>query len=378
MVTALPSPVLVTGAAGVLGSSLTARLLREGAEVVAFDRRGVPPTDRLRAVTGDVRDRAALAEAASGCRAIVHCASALPSYPKAEIRSITVGGAESVLEAAASARVDRLVHISSTAVYGLPERVPTPEDHPHEPVDSYSAAKAEAERAVAARASDRCTAIVRPKTFLGPGRLGLFGMLFEWAEEGRDFPIIGRGDVRIQMLDLDDLVEAVAAVMAAPDEIAADAYNIGAADFATFREDFQAVLDEAGHGRRVRSLPTGPAVAALRAASALGLSPVYDRLVRKLKADSYVDISKARERLGFAPRHSNREAVLRTYRWWRSRPQSDPDSAGATSADRWKQGLLAGAKICFPARAKATAQGRGHDQHQDRSTLTGRGRTGTA
>ncbi|GAB3222360.1 NAD(P)-dependent oxidoreductase [Glycomyces halotolerans] len=378
MVNQLPSPVLVTGAAGVLGSNLTARLLSEGTEVVAYDRREVPPSDRLRAVTGDVRDRAELARAASGCRAIVHCASALPSYPKADIRSITVGGAESVLEAAAAARVDRLVHISSTAVYGLPEHVPTPEDHPHEPVDAYSAAKAEAERAVAARASERCTSIVRPKTFLGPGRLGLFGMLFEWAEEGRDFPIIGKGDVRIQMLDLDDLVEAVTTVLAAPDETAADAYNVGAAEFATLREDFQAVLDAAGHGRRVRSLPTGPAVAALRLASAVKLSPVYDRLVRKLKADSYVDISKARERLGFAPRHSNREAVLRTYRWWRSRPQSDPGAAGATSADRWKQGLLASAKVCFPARAKGTDKGRGHDQHQDRGALTGRGRSGPA
>lgn len=366
---ALPSRVLVTGAAGVLGSRLTADLLADGAEVVAYDLRALDQAPGLTVHTGDVRDSAALGEAAEGCDVIVHCASALPSYPKAHIRSIIVDGAQSMLAAAAKADVGRVVHISSTAVYGLPALVPTPEDHPHEPVDTYSAAKAEAEALVAPHRADRCVSIVRPKTFLGPGRLGLFGMLFEWAEEGRDFPVIGRGDVRVQMLDIDDLARAVRTVLTAPDPVAADTYNIGAGEFGTLREDFQAVLDEVGRGRRIRSVPAAPAIAMLRAASALGLSPVYDRLVRKLKADSYVDISKAAERLGFTPEHSNRDAILRTFRWWRERPPAPRGAAGATSSDRWRQGLLGGAKILFPP---ARRQERRHDQPQVRSSRSSR------
>jgi nucleoside-diphosphate-sugar epimerase len=364
-----PSRVLVTGAAGVLGSRVTADLLAAGTHVVGYDLRELPPAAGLTVVTGDVRDETALSEAADGCDAVVHCASALPSYPKADIRSIIVDGARSMTAAAAKSGVGRVVHISSTAVYGLPSLVPTPEDHPHEPVDAYSAAKAEAEALVVPHRADRCVTVVRPKTFLGPGRLGLFGMLFEWAEEGRDFPVIGKGDVRVQMLDLDDLARAVRMVLAAPEDAAADTYNIGAAEFGTLREDFQAVLDEVGRGRRIRSVPAAPAIALLRAASALGLSPVYDRLVRKLKADSYVDISKAAERLGFHPEHSNRDAILRTFRWWRERPQAPRGAAGATSSDRWRQGMLAGAKILFPP---ARPQERRHDQPQDRGAVPGR------
>jgi 2-alkyl-3-oxoalkanoate reductase len=352
--------VAVTGAAGVLGTHLADHLLRAGGQVRAFDLRPVPTRPRLKPLTGDIRDPGALAEAFGGADAVVHCASALPSYPAADIRSIIVDGTTTMLEAARAAGVRRVVHISSTAVYGLPRLVPTPEDHPHEPVDPYSSAKAEAEQvAERFRAEGMCLPVLRPKTFLGPGRMGLFDMLFQWAEEGRHFPVLGNGDVRIQMLALDDLVDAVAAVLRAPDEVACDTYNIGAAEFGTLRDDFQSVLDAAGHGKRVISLPSGPAVAVLRALERTRLSPVYGRLLSKLLADSYVSVDKATERLGFRPRMSNRDAILRTYDWWRARrATAAPVSAGngdgrtakgdgRTSRDPWRQGVLGLAKVFF-------------------------------
>ncbi|MFJ8080806.1 NAD-dependent epimerase/dehydratase family protein [Streptomyces sp. NPDC096205] len=350
--TNLPGRVAVTGAAGVLGGHLVRRLLAEGCEVRAFDRRPVPAAPGLLPFTGDIRDRRAVTEALDGADAVVHCASALPSYPAADIRSIVVEGTTAVLEAAHVTAVPRVVHISSTAVYGLPKLVPTPEEHPHAPVDAYSAAKAEAETvAERFRAQGMRLPVLRPKTFLGPGRMGLFDMLFQWAEEGRHFPVLGRGDVRIQMLALEDLGDAVLTVLRAPDEVACDTYNIGAAKFGTLREDFQAVLDAAGHGRRVVSVPGRPAVAVLRALERTRLSPVYGRLLHKLLADSYVSVDKARERLGFSPEFSNRDAILRTYDWWRGQrttaAASASTSGGPTSTDPWRQGALGLVKAFF-------------------------------
>ncbi|SDJ28860.1 Nucleoside-diphosphate-sugar epimerase [Lentzea albidocapillata subsp. violacea] len=341
--------VAVTGAAGVLGSHLVERLVRDGYEVRAFDLRPVPERPGLTSSTGDIRDPRALAPAFGGADAVVHCASALPSYPAADIRSIVVEGTTTVLEAARAAAVTRVVHISSTAVYGLPRLVPTPEEHPHEPVDTYSGAKAAAE-VVAQRFRDEgmCLPVLRPKTFLGPGRMGLFDMLFQWAEEGRNFPVLGKGDVRIQMLALDDLVDAVVTVLRAPESIACDTYNIGAADFGTLRTDFQAVLDAAGHGKRIVSVPSGPAVAVLKGLERTRLSPVYGRLVHKLLADSFVSVDKARDRLGFWPRRSNRDAILQTYEWWRARRADAPAAGGGrTSRDPWRQGVLGLAKVFF-------------------------------
>ncbi|MBO4204957.1 NAD-dependent epimerase/dehydratase family protein [Micromonospora echinofusca] len=342
--------VVVTGAAGMLGSHLVRRLLDDGHRVHGVDLQ--PAAHRHPMLThrqGDIRDADLLAGVFADAAAVVHCASALPSYPAELIRSIIVDGTAAVLGAARRARVPRLVHISSTAVYGLPKVVPTTEDHPHEPVDPYTRAKADAEVLVEKfRADGMCIPVLRPKTFLGPGRMGLFAMLFEWAEEGRNFPVLGRGDVRVQMFAIEDLVDAVCTVLTAPDDVAGDTYNLGAAEFGTLREDFQAVLDAAGHGRRVVGLPAGPALAALRALERSGLSPVYGRLLYKLRADSYVSIDKARRQLGFQPRLSNRQAILNTYDWWRTqRGVATPAGDGRTSREPWRQGALSLAKIFF-------------------------------
>ncbi|WP_426511607.1 NAD-dependent epimerase/dehydratase family protein [Dactylosporangium sp. McL0621] len=334
--------ITVTGAAGMLGSRLVERLRADGHDVRGVDIRPAPTVTLL----GDVRDPAAMAAAAAGAGALVHCAAALPSYPADEIRSIIVGGTTTVLEAAAGAGVPRVVHVSSTAVYGLPAVVPTPEEYPRRPVDTYSRAKAAAEEvAERHRAGGTCLTILRPKTFLGPGRMGLFAMLFEWAEEGRNFPVLGRGDVRIQMFAVEDLVDAVVTVLGAGADVANDTYNLAAAEFGTLREDFQAVLDAAGHGKRVVSVPARPALLALRGLETLKLSPVYGRLLHKLRADSYVSVEKARRRLGFAPRRSNRDAILATYAWWRGR--TPETGTGRTSREPWRQGALSAAKIFF-------------------------------
>ncbi|MFB7831569.1 NAD-dependent epimerase/dehydratase family protein [Streptomyces sp. NPDC056056] len=351
--------IVVTGGAGMLGSTLIDRLLGDGRQVHCVDLRA-PRTEHenLTHTVSDVRDAVTMKRVTADADVVVHCAAALPSYPADMIRSVIVGGTEAVLTAAEANAVPRVVHISSTAVYGLPKVVPTPEEYPREPVDTYSAAKAEAEEvAERFRGREMCVPILRPKTFLGPGRMGLFAMLFEWAEEGRHFPVLGRGDVRIQMFDVDDLVDAVVTAMDAPAAKADDTFNLGATSFGTIREDFQAVLDAAGHGKRVRSMPARPALAALSLLQRSGLSPVYGRLLHKLLDDSFVSTDKARDVLGFRPKHSNQDAILRTFAWWReqrlataalpagARPAKKGE--GVTSVEPWRQGALSLAKVLF-------------------------------
>nr|MDT0657616.1 NAD-dependent epimerase/dehydratase family protein [Micromonospora sp. DSM 115978] len=342
--------VLVTGGSGMLGGNLVLSLARAGWRVRSLDLR--TPTEPVAGVdyaVTDIRDPRTVRAAFVGVDAVVHTAAALPSYPEEEIRSIIVDGTRNVLGAARIAGVERVVHVSTTAVYGLPKVVPTTEEHPRQPVDAYGRAKASAEEVGEEfRASGVCVPILRPKTFLGPGRMGLFAMLFEWADEGRNFPVLGRGDVRTQMFAVDDLVEAVRTVLRTPATTANDTFNLAAAEFGTLREDFQAVLDAAGHGKRVVSVPARPAVAALELLQRLRLSPVYGRLIHKLLADSYVSVEKARAVLGWTPRYSNRDAILRTFDWWRAHHSAaEPHAVGRTSREPWKQGALGLAKAVF-------------------------------
>lgn len=339
--------MLVTGGAGMLGTHLVRRLSAAGNyDVVSLDVSAAEPVRNVLQVNGDIRNSGLVDGLMSMVDVVVHAAAALPSHRPDEIWSIDVAGTRALLEAAARHGVARFVHISSTAVYGLPRVRPTPEHHALEAVDPYNRAKIEAERLCAQfRNAGRCVPVLRPKTFLGPERLGIFAMLFEWACEGRNFPVLGSGEVRCQMLDVEDLCDAVLATMERPAEMVNDVFNIAAAEYGTLREDFQAVLDAAGHGGRVVSIPGRPAVAALRLLELMRISPVYKRLARKLLEDSCVSIEKARERLGFNPAYSNTQTLLRTFEWYHSTAAGR--KAGRTHRDPWRQGALRLAKSMF-------------------------------
>jgi len=122
-------------------------------------------------------------------------------------------------------------------------------------------AKIEAEQ-VCATFRDRglCVPGLRPKSFVGPERLGVFELLYDFAAQGRNFPVIGSGANRYQLLDVEDLCDAVYLCATLNTAKVSDVFNVGAAEFATMREDFQAVLDWAGLGKRIVSLPAAPAI----------------------------------------------------------------------------------------------------------------------
>ncbi len=223
-------------------------------------------------IVGDVRDLAAARDLVAGADVVVHAAAALPIQAAANaIRSVNVDGTATVLAAALEAGVRRAIFISSTAVYGVPERHPIREDDPLVGVGAYGGSKIEAEavcRAFELRGLE--TVIVRPKTFLGPERLGVFEILFDWIREGRRIPILGDGSNRYQLLAVDDLVEAVVRCFGAP--VAGQALNVGAARFGSVRDDLGVLCAHAGSGSRLLPVPARPAELALRG---LELAPAF-------------------------------------------------------------------------------------------------------
>jgi nucleoside-diphosphate-sugar epimerase len=341
---------LVTGGAGFLGINLVRHLLARGDTIVSLDREpfDYPERSRITEIRGDIRHASDVARAADGVDVVVHAAAALPLYPPREIYTIDVDGTRTVLEATGARRV---VHISSTAVYGVPDHHPLVETDPMHGVGPYGIAKVEAEEVcIAARRAGREIPVLRPKSFVGPERLGVFALMYEWAREGRDFPILGRGSNRYQLLDVEDLCTAIVLAGTLPAARANDTFNIGAEDFTTLREDFQAVFDAAGHQRKIRSLPVAPALWALRVLERAKLSPLYPWIYETVTEDSFVSIDKARTQLGWQPRFSNKAALVRNYDWYCMNVDR-LGAAGVTHRVPWKQGALALAKLAFPRHA---------------------------
>lgn len=341
---------LVTGGAGFLGINLVRFLLRRGHEVRTLDIEpfDYPEAGRVTHFQGDIRDRGLVRRAMGEAGIVVHCAAALPLCSRREIFSTEVDGTRVVLENAIRRAVDRFVHISSTAVYGVPEHHPIFEGDPMSGVGPYGEAKIRAEAVCAEfRAKGLCVPVLRPKTFVGPERLGVFELLYDFAFEGRNFPVIGPGHNRYQLLDVEDLCEAVYLCATREKAQANDVFNVGAEQFGTIREDFQAVLDRAGHGKRIIGLPAAPAVFVLKMLDLMGLSPLYEWIYDTMDRDSFVSIDRIRERLAFRPRYSNREALLRNYDWYVANRARLAGTPGVTHRAPWKRGALRLARHFF-------------------------------
>ncbi len=334
----------ISGGAGFLGLHLARRLIADGhgvrtLDVAPLDDAGLEETvDEIR---GDVRSVADVRRLVEGADVLVHAAAALPIQASRDsIRSVNVGGTATALAAAAEAEVGRAVLVSSTAVYGVPKVHPIGEDAPLVGVGWYGESKIEAEqvtRDFGRRGLD--FAIVRPKTFVGPERLGVFEILFDWIRDGRRIYMLGDGTNRYQLLAVEDLVDAIVRAAERP-EAAGATVNVGATEFGTVRDDLQALIDHAGSPSRLTPVPARPAEVALRALELMRVSPLAEWHYKTAHRDSFVDVGKAERLLGWSPRLSNAETLCRTYDWYLEHRDS-LRAAGVTHRVPWNQQALA-------------------------------------
>lgn len=348
-----PGTLLVTGGTGFLGLHTCEYFKERGWDVVALDLKPFKPEDEIDGVDfieGDVRDEESIAAALeeSGADSVVHTAAALPLWDDERIRDTTINGTRNVLWAAKDAGVDRVVYISSTAVYGTHDHHPITEESPLDGVGPYGEAKIEAEQICRDfRRQGMCVPILRPKTFIGPKRLGVFQVLFDWIESGANVPMVGWGNNKYQLMHVYDLVRAMEFMFAKDEDEVNTTFNVGAEEFGTMKEDFQAPIDYAGTGKRTVGTPTPLTVFALRTLDKLNLSPLYPWVYETAHEDSYVSVEKLKS-LGWEPRYSNKEALVETYEWYLDN-YDDPETDGTGLDHRvaWDQGALTLVKGVF-------------------------------
>jgi nucleoside-diphosphate-sugar epimerase len=341
---------LVTGGSGFLGINFIRHALAHGDSVTSIDKVAFdyPEKDKITIVTGDIRDVATVDRAMEGVDVVVHTAAALPLYTEEEIMTTDVTGTKNILESALKHGVKRVIHISSTAVYGIPDHHPLFESDKLDGVGPYGKAKILAEEAcLEYRKKGLCVPIIRPKSFVGPERLGVFALFYDWAKDGKNFPMIGNGNNRYQLLDVDDLCDAIYSAATLPESAANDTFNIGAKEFTTMKEDYQAVLDKAGFGRKIIGLPAAPAIWLLRILEALHISPLYKWVYETASKDSFVSIEKAEQKLNYKPKYSNKQALVRNYEWYIANLKNFEGQSGITHRVPWKQGILKVAKVFF-------------------------------
>lgn len=321
--------VLITGGSGYFGSVLRDRLRACGETVRVFDM--VDTLDRphdVEFVRGDIRDPVALLyKALRDIEVVYHCAAMVPLARETQaLWSVNVDGTAIVTSAAKACNVRKFVHLSSSAVYGVPESNPVIGlTQPH-PMDPYGASKLAAEQCVIDSGLD--ATIIRPRTILGAGRLGIFSLLFKWVSEGHRIPVIANGDNVYQFVHANDLAEACWRASKRPGFAI---YNIGTDRFGTMRQILETLCQHARTGSTVVSVPRPLALAAMRLCGAR----TYHRLM--YGKSMWFDISRAVRELNWQPRYSNDEMICEAYDWYMAH-RDEPAGASAHRAGvrlRW-------------------------------------------
>lgn len=305
--------VLVTGAGGFIGSHLTEALAAQGARVralVRYNGRGdwghleaLDPSlaKRVSILPGDVRDPRCVDEAVNGCHTVFHLAAliAIPySYraPQSYVDT-NVTGTVNVLEACRNRRVTRLVHTSTSEVYGTARYTPIDEEHPLQGQSPYSASKIAADKLVESyhRSFAVPAVTVRPFNTYGPrqsARAVIPAVLCQLLSGKKTIAVGSLSPVR-DFNYVADTVEGFLAAAAAPKAVG-QTLNLGSGRAVTIGETVKLLMRLSGRDAVVRTEK-----ARLRP----GASEVF-----KLLADARL----ARKLTGWKPRFTLEQGLVRT------------------------------------------------------------------
>jgi nucleoside-diphosphate-sugar epimerase len=331
-------PSLVTGSSGLLGACLVERLRAGGVPLRLLDM--VPPPDGaggrdVEFLQVDMRDAAAVARACRGVDVVYHLAAGQRMKPQfaamseGDIFAMNLAAVEHVLAGAEAAGVRKVVHVSSSGVYGVPTTVPVTEDHPQRPLGAYGRSKIEAEarcRAALARGLD--VTILRPMSLFGPGMTGVFLLLFDWVRQGKNVYLLGAGRNAVQMTSAWDVADACILAAERPESRGA-VLNLGAEDVPTVRAQVEGLIAHAGSRSRVVPIPAAVLRTAGRVLHPLGLSPIVPEHYLLADATFILDVRRARSLLGWRPRYTNLGMTIEAYDWYcrhweRCRPAPGP------------------------------------------------------
>ena len=206
------------------------------------------------------------------------------------------------------------------------------------PAEEYGHAKLAAEWAcLDAVRNGLDVSIVRPRTILGHGRLGIFGILFEWIADGADVFVLGDGSNRYQFVHADDLAEVC---LLAGDAPGPAVFNAGTDRFGTMRESLEELCAHAGTGSKVRSLPAGPASLGMRVAAGLHLAPFAPYHWLMYSKSLWFDIQHVKDALGWQPAYSNGEALADSYDWFLANRAGTAEEGRSHHRTIAKQGAL--------------------------------------
>lgn len=309
---------LVTGGSGFVGSHLVKKLLKLGSNVRIVD---IEEPDSLirndvEFFNIDIRNSEKLNNACNGIDYIFHTVSLVPiSKADKQFELVNANGTKNIIEAAKDQNVESIVHLSSTSVYKIPERGDIiDEAYPLEPVASYGRSKFLAEKiCLEYMKKDVPISIIRPKTILGPNRLGIYSILFDWIKNNKPIFIFGDGQNKYSYIGISDLIDAmVQSATKGEGEI----FNIATNKYGTYKGDIENLIQYAKSDSKTHCINAAISRQIMKLLDKLNLSPFSEWHYSIIDKEYVFDISKAQKILGWSPKKSNTQLFQESYDWF--------------------------------------------------------------
>ena len=334
---------LITGGSGYFGEVLIKELIKNNINCTSFDlyRNDNQNLDKkVKFFKGDIRNISDIKKSFDNIDLVFHCVAQVPLVKNKRLfEEVNIKGTENILDISLKNKVKKFIYISSSAVYGLPEKNPITRNSIPKPLEIYGKTKLLGE--------DHCRrfiekglniSIIRPRTILGLGRLGIFEILFSWIIEGSNIPVFDDGQNIYQFIHADDLANAC---FKASTKSKPDLFNIGTDKYSTMRNALENLCKYANTGSRVKSLNSKYIKFLMRYASKLNMSPLGDYHSLMYGQSIYFDISYEMKNLVWAPKYSNNHMFLESFNSYKKNLNlKNIDTNSSPHKSKAKQGIL--------------------------------------
>lgn len=304
--------ILITGGSGYLGYQISEKFIKNGHIVTNIDL--FPTQQKINKFHKvDILDIQKLEKIFEECKfdIIIHNAAKVPiSKLKKSFYDINVIGTENILKMFDKYKVKKLVFISSSAVYGIPDKMPILENDLRYPCEDYGISKKLAEDKCIELMKEKNITILRPRTILGMDRMGIFSILFYWIQSNLKVPVLNNGDNKYQFIDIRDFVNAT--YLASFSDYRGF-LNIGSEKFYTMRELLQSLINEVGSKSLIIDIEKNYLVKIAKMLSKLEMIPLKTYHFEAYGKDIFFDISLAKKVLNWKPLYSNKESIVNSY-----------------------------------------------------------------
>jgi nucleoside-diphosphate-sugar epimerase len=305
---------LVTGGSGYFGTTLVKRLLAENFKVRVLDLNyPEEPEPTVEYIQGDICDFDVCLRATIGVTHLFHNVAQVPlaNNPKL-FESVNIGGTRNICEASKINKIQNFIYTSSSAVYGIPVALPVKIMDPKIPVEDYGKAKLEGELICQDLINFGIQVkIIRPRTILGLGRLGIFGILFGWVSKGINIYTLGNGKGSYQFIHAEDLANGITRAAQLEGNFE---FNLGALDYKSFKDDLQTLCNYSKSGSRVVGLNDWLVRPAIKLLSFLKLLPFASYQLQLYSKPMYFDCEKDWQTLSYTPKFSNSQMLIDSYK----------------------------------------------------------------